>query len=388
MKKGLLPAISLLAVFFGCFSEPKENRLDSVYLDFGKSTPIKASEIFSEAYYLLLEEDITLPLVRPYKTVVQDSIIFVEDKELNNLFVFDNSGKIRTILKSAGVGPNEFIQIDEFSVSENKIYIQDDYLKKTLVFDFKGQLIEEKYHTYFGFNKFYWLGYELTYFDDYSQHGTDFHVLKNGELLISFDIGRTDKGLPPVSHQYGFVPDFSRNLVSFVAPYSYKVAFFNLEDFSQKYVSFDFGKFNFPKEEHINFLKDQWNNREAFVQNKYVSMLGYFGPLKKDYILSVSHGLGDPHWFILDKNFHVKRQFRIKDMENDLDGWILNSAIAWTIDDFVVLKINSNEFYNSVQKALDSGKTIDGNLKEFWDEQNEELLDDRLVLIFLKLKGE
>ncbi|MFC0655222.1 6-bladed beta-propeller [Mongoliitalea lutea] len=386
MKKSFLSILFLFPLLFSCLSEPKENHSNTVFLDFDKNSPVKALEIFSEAHYVFLEEDLSLPLVRPYKTVVQDSLIFVEDKELNNLFVFDISGKIKAIIKSSGVGPYEFVQIDEFSVSENKIYIQDDYLKKTLVFDYEGRFILEKKHTYFGFNKFYWLGYELTYFDDYNLHGTDFHFSKNDQVLHTFNIDRLDKSLPPVSHMYGFVPDFSKRLVSFVVPFSYKAAFFDLDGFNKYYVSFDFGKFNFPKDQHINFIKDQWNNKEAFIENKYVSMLGYYGPLKNGSILSVSHGLGDPHWFIFDGDLNVEKQFRLRDIENDLDSWNLNLPIAWSMEDFVIMKINSNEFYNRIVKVKESGKSIEGNLEEFWIKHQEELLDDRLVLVFLKVR--
>jgi hypothetical protein len=377
---------ALLAILLGCFPRYKESSSDVFFLDFEKSSSTKASEIFSEVNYLLLEEDTDLPLVRPYKIVVQDSLIFVEDKELNNLFVFDLSGEIKTVFKSLGKGPNEFTQIDEFSVSEDRVYIQDDYLKKTLIYDFNGHLLAEKYHDFFGFNKYYWFGYDFTYFDSYELHGTDFRVSKGDSILSLFDINRLDKSLPPVSHQYGFVPDFSRKEISFVVPYSYKVALFNLCDFKQRYISFDFGKFNFPREQHIAFLRDQWANKDVFVNNKYVSMLGYFGPLKDNYLLSVSHGLGDPHWFVMDEDMHVQTQFRLRDVENDIDGWALNSPIAWTVEDYVVTKINSNDFYNRVQKTITSGTNINGNLKEFWKEHSEELLDDRLLLVFLKVK--
>lgn len=386
MKGSDLILFALSVILLGCFPQHKESSSDVFFLDFEKSSPTKASEIFSEVNYLLLEEDTNLPLVRSYKIVVQDSLIFVEDKELNNLFVFDLSGKIKSVFKSLGKGPNEFTQIDEFSVSENRVYIQDDYLKKTLVYDFEGNLLSEEYHVYFGFNKYYWLGHELTYFDNHELLGTDFEVLKGDNIVGSLDINRLDKNLPPVSHQFGFVPDFSRKEISFVVPYSYRVAFFDLDDIKQRYISFDFGKYTFPREQHIAFLRDQWANKDVFVNNKYVSMLGYFGPLKENYLLSVSHGLGDPHWFVMDEEMHVKKQFRLRDVENDIDGWALNAPIAWTVEDYVVTKINSNDFYNRVQKTIKSGINIKGNLKEFWKKHSEELLDDRHVLVFLKVK--
>lgn len=373
-------------MFYSCLSGSKKNQSDVIFLDFGKSFPIKASEIFSEVYYLLLEEDTALPLVRPYKTVIEDSLIYVEDKELNNVFVFDLSGKIRTIIKSTGLGPHEFFQIDGFSVSENKINIQDDYLKKTLVYSINGEFIEEIFHPNYGFSKYYWKGNEFIYFDDFDLNNADFQVKKGSEIITSIEINRLDNGLPTVSHKYGFVPHFANLEVSFVIPYSYKVMLFGLDDPSQKIIEFDFGKFNFPQEEYIKFLRDQWNNKDLFIQNKYVSMITYFGPIRKEYLLSVSHGLGDPHWFVLDKAFDVKRQLRIKDLDNDIDGWQLNSTIVATFDDTIVLQINSNEFYNRVVKAKDSGKSIKGNLEELWNKHKEELLDDRLILVFLKTK--
>lgn len=66
-EKSFLSILFLFLLLFGCLSESKENHSKSVFLDFDKSSPVKASEIFSEAQYIFLEEDLSLPLVRPYK---------------------------------------------------------------------------------------------------------------------------------------------------------------------------------------------------------------------------------------------------------------------------------------------------------------------------------
>lgn len=384
--KSFVLGLIVLLVNVSCDVEHEVDYLNRVALDFENSNPIKASEIFDDFEYLLLEENPSLPLVRPYKILFQDSLIFVEDKDLNNLFIFNYLGEIQHILQSLGEGPREFIQIDEFSVSENKIYIQDDFLKKTLVYSIDGEFIEEIFHRNYGFSKFYWKGKEFIYFDNFDLNKADFHVKKGSEIITSIDINRLDNDLPPVSQKHGFLPHFTNLEVSFVVPYSYKVMLFGLNDPNQKIIEFDFGEFNFPQEEYKRFLRDQWNNKDLFIQNKYVSMISYFGPLKKEYLLSVSHGLGDPHWFVLDRDFKVKLQFRIKDLENDIDGWQLNSSIASSFDDNIVLHINSNEFYNRVEKTLETKSSLVGNMKDFWDQHREELLDDRLVLVFLKMK--
>ncbi|MDX5477715.1 MAG: hypothetical protein LPJ98_04605, partial [Cyclobacteriaceae bacterium] len=62
------------------------------------------------------------------------------------------------------------------------------------------------------------------------------------------------------------------------------------------------------------------------------------------------------------------------------------SSIASRFDNNIVLHINSNEFYNRVEKTLETKSSLVGNMKDFWDQHREELLDDRLVLVFLKMK--
>ena len=80
--KSFVLGLIVLLVNVSCDVEHEVDYLNRVALDFENSNPIKASEIFDDFEYLLLEENPSLPLVRPYKILFQDSLIFVEDKDL------------------------------------------------------------------------------------------------------------------------------------------------------------------------------------------------------------------------------------------------------------------------------------------------------------------
>jgi hypothetical protein len=373
-------------VFVACEYDISNQRTQTISLNFEHTTKQKASNFIKQINYLLLEQDSLLPLVNPYKIIYSDSIIFIEDRSLNNLFLFSTNGKIKNIIKATGTGPGQFNQIDEFFVSGNQIYITDEFLRKTLVFDIQGNIINELKNEHNLFNQFIENDIQYVFFNSPGPTQADFKVINNIKNSINlYNYGRLSTNLPSLAHLNGFIKNPYDQAIYFTIPFSYVVARFSQNgDFDT--ISFDFGKHNFPREAYLRFINDQWNNKDEFVEKKLVSGLNYFGPTHTGMILSVSKGLGDPYWFLFNNKMDLLMQLRVKDLENDINGMPFKSRIYSTYKNSIILSSNSVDLYNQYNNLEKTGVNLNIETNEFFSTNKENLIGDRLVLTVIKLK--
>jgi hypothetical protein len=88
--------------------------------------PVDLSEIGGSITYIPLETSQNTLVGRVSKTIVTDSLIFLETYPYK-LMAFDRSGRFVRNYSNVGRGPGEFIQINDFAVSpdQSKVYILD-----------------------------------------------------------------------------------------------------------------------------------------------------------------------------------------------------------------------------------------------------------------------
>lgn len=127
-------SIVLIFVLISCSTtnELKTEFEDERVIDLGRASESLLSSIFDSTSYVLLEEDEQVPLVNFFKTIVTDEYVYVQDNYLHNIFKFDHLGRIISIIKSTGAGPTEFSQITDFQVKNDTIIIRDNLLGKQL----------------------------------------------------------------------------------------------------------------------------------------------------------------------------------------------------------------------------------------------------------------
>lgn len=89
------------------------------------------------------------------KVVMSDSCIFVmENENQKGIYVFDHTGKFLYRVGSHGEGPEEFVELSDFSLNEEEgvIYLYDNARKKILVFSYKGDYIKDIQMNYYAGN--------------------------------------------------------------------------------------------------------------------------------------------------------------------------------------------------------------------------------------------
>lgn len=89
------------------------------------------------------------------KIVMSDSCIFVlENENQKGIYVFDHIGKYLYRIGNRGQGPEEFVDISDFSLNEEEqlIYLYDLARKKVLVFSYEGDFIKDIQMNYYADN--------------------------------------------------------------------------------------------------------------------------------------------------------------------------------------------------------------------------------------------
>lgn len=134
----------LLVLLITSCNKTSINEGVKIPLDLNNVEEGKFSDLFDSIEYILLKDTDSLPLVQPYKIVYGDSLIFVEDQQFDNLFIFRNDGKLKLVLKAKGGGPSEFNQLQDYQIFDDRITIMDIVSGKLIDFDFEGRFISEK----------------------------------------------------------------------------------------------------------------------------------------------------------------------------------------------------------------------------------------------------
>lgn len=200
MKKVML-YVFLIILSVACTSTKEEQK----GADMGDviSIPITDVETVNGMWSDFADEVIMIPLEisddcllgEIDKVVMSDSCIFVmENENQKGIYVFDHTGKFLYRIGSHGEGPEEFVELSDFSLNEEEgvIYLYDNARKKILVFSYEGDYIKDIQMNYYAFN----LEYQNGLF--YLYHESPVYGDPLCSLVIKNDKGETVNAYYPV----------------------------------------------------------------------------------------------------------------------------------------------------------------------------------------------
>ncbi|SEF92427.1 hypothetical protein SAMN03080598_01891 [Algoriphagus boritolerans DSM 17298 = JCM 18970] len=343
------------------------------------------SEFIDKMEYFLVKTDTSDFLVSPYKIVANDSVYFIEDSFQKKIYKYNKFTGTYASIGRPGEGPEENLELDDFSVTNEGIIIHDSKLKKFLQFNFAGDFIEEGKSLYHRSIFYQGDNFKLIYSHNDPEIGSRIiRVNNNGEIkgFLKIEDWFAQK---LTRDQNGFIYNSKLRKIFFLLPYTNEIAVFDEKGELIKIVKLEFGRYSFTKE--------AWNKYEDFnsqmnhaIENKLVFQVNSFLVLNDYYVISLNQEGGNGHLIILDHNFNLIRHF--SDLINDLDNVKL-SAIPWSAygDKFLFL-INSKRFINEnpfLDKELP--KIENSNINSFMDLYRGELFEDEYqVLVEVDLK--
>jgi hypothetical protein len=157
MKKNILYVL-LIFISIAC-DLTKEDKKNTVRGDI-VSIPItemetdygKLSDFAEDIKMIPLEISGDCILDKVEKIVMSDSCIFIMERyNQKGIYVFDHSGKYLYRVGNCGQGPDEFVDLSDFSLNEEQqlIYLYDIMRKKVLIFSFEGDFIKDIQMNYY-----------------------------------------------------------------------------------------------------------------------------------------------------------------------------------------------------------------------------------------------
>ena len=157
MKKNILYVL-LIFISIAC-DLTKEDKKNTVRGDI-VSIPItemetdygKLSDFAEDIKMIPLEFSGDCILDKVEKIVMSDSCIFIMERyNQKGIYVFDHSGKYLYRVGNCGQGPDEFVDLSDFSLNEEQqlIYLYDIMRKKVLIFSFEGDFIKDIQMNYY-----------------------------------------------------------------------------------------------------------------------------------------------------------------------------------------------------------------------------------------------
>lgn len=350
------------------FSEKKIEQTKSI--DLNEAEVGLFSDLFDSVGYVLLKENLNVPLVHLFKTVIDGNNIYVNDIHLNNLLKFDLKGNHISTLKSNGSGPKEFIQIEDFQIIGDSILIYDSNLGKQIYFNQKFEFLKEIKIINNSTNFYKGNTYNLFLLNTLiAEKDKLFLKTNNNGEVIEYFTGNQN-GIGKVKLLHGFIKNHQTAEISITIPFSYDLAIFR-EDGNLKEIK----TFEFLKAKESENLPGQLKLINAFI------------PFSKLNLMSTYHGK-DGYQLLFDQDF--KLQYIAKNLVNDLDGLNYYFLPITYSKEFVVLYFPSIDLYNLYKNSEREIKEKFPNNKihKFIEEQESEIKSDRHILVFLKIKEE
>lgn len=381
--------VALLFILASCHkTEVSEFKNSAMEINLDYSTAGKFSEIASSVEYVVLESTEENPIVWPLNLKTdRKGNFYLRDFTTHKLLVFDTTGKLTLSFSPKGKGPQEYFQISDFQLTEDKIIILDTSISKILEFDHQGIFLGEhrfgnKFFTFFMGNDFV-LNFS-SYSPDFDQNNFVKTDLSSGNWEGCLRIEDAKLNIGNFVFQNGFMSNYHNHYVYFNIPFSTQVARFDGDSGDLNTVfDFDFGRYALPVEYYRLQKSKMYELQE---RGNLVRQINAFFPFKDFYLLNVSQGMGrKSHYILLSNTGEVL--FQKFGLINDLDEMEID-GFPWSFSqDEVIFMLSSNDFLDAyTQKFLKGKKNPTNGIHDFVKRNEELLRQDTKVLVKFKLK--
>lgn len=136
--------------FLWCFlfllsCKQEEKSIPEIRVDIDHPEYCRMEQFFYEPEVVFLQHDTLGFLGSVSRVFLGEKKIYVLDKRLNSVGIFERNGKYLTVIRPAGRGPGEFDQLTDFFVNEDKeeLVIYADRPYKFLYYDLGGHFKKE-----------------------------------------------------------------------------------------------------------------------------------------------------------------------------------------------------------------------------------------------------
>ncbi|MDO9554051.1 MAG: 6-bladed beta-propeller [Rhodonellum sp.] len=371
----------ILFVFLSC---TKEFDKEKISINLNDTKELKYSDIFESFEYIFLQIPDSVPLINPSKLTANEFGVFVQDREPNNLLIFNSSGKFEKIIKSSGPGPGEFLNLEDFQILQGEILILDNNLKKLIKFDLLGAFKEENKIEFHPYNIHQSSNQLLMYFANRPEYENFSIVGKNRNDLLGMKKVQEEFIGINYSSTSGFIKDDLSKKIFLKLDTSYEVVVFDETGNIENEIEFDFGRYNFPNQKRMEFGLSP--ERYTYLrENNMVENLFSFLPLKNNFLATIVQIGLKTKYILLDED--LKRYTVISKFINDFDHFEGDFSPISQFNGNIILFKDSRSFQKEYLKSF-GGKSISSNIfnkpdgiHQFYKINEHDFQNDNFVVI-------
>lgn len=365
-------------LFLGCTPNSnkvgKENEKGGENIDKFRFTnhALEDSTLFKECHIVPLEtndDSFIQKISRIYKT---NDDIFILDKSLNKLSVFDVHGNYRHKIENIGNGPHEYVSVMDFCLDTEKkeILLLCDRPYKIMRFKYDGQFVEEIKQTDLFRNILMSDGYIYCNRIESGKRGLNEYEIycmsSNGEPRGNI-LKRRDNITNKTHHVGNFLN--KSKYIYYTRRFDNRVYQVTGNESKERY-TLDFGKFNVP--EHLSEEQDFKKFRSECDEKKYIYSITEFTENEKYIIFLTNQAI-----CVYDKNKETFTGYpTIKNSEFGIES---NSFLANGNDgNSIFMTINPAMLY-MLKDYMDDNE----NIASLFEKVKE---DDNPILLFYQFK--
>lgn len=136
----------ILVALVVCVSSCREEKTGVSHIVINTVDGVRAmSDIIDTAYYIPLHVTKESSLSTANKLLYSDGQYFVFDMRFSKISVYDSNGRLSYVLDEHGHGKGEYLEIRNFTVTDGKLFVIDNFLHKIHVYSGKtGKYIASK----------------------------------------------------------------------------------------------------------------------------------------------------------------------------------------------------------------------------------------------------
>lgn len=347
--------------FYSCKKQESVLVVDEI-ISYSERNIGDIAELIENVEFIPLEDSELALLRDASKIVVDQNRIYVHDRRINKLVIFNEIGDFLFSIDKKGAGPEEYIELKNFAVDDSLFYFIDNYTNKLRFYDKFSGLYKGKYDLPFVVD-------DVEIFDNgdflfcVSPYGGEFNLNQTPHRIFITDntlnikerfLGYEKKHDDPIDKQFYFNKD--NDYIYFnVAMQDYIYSFSKSGLLEYKTLSIDFGDKVIPDEyrndfeasspyrflyetpyfidEYILFDINAGEYLEVFIYDKKTKRWYMNNPTdRNNYILPVRYAQGKHIYSLLFEGFDsyhdlVKNGFNRASFEVEEhiknEGWVL-----------------------------------------------------------------
>ena len=363
-------------VFFGC--KKSTQRAD---VDLDRTVTISATsieEVFADTSYFgkpqiivleTLEESLLSEMSR---IAIANNNLFIFDKNLMNILIFDITGKYINKIDRIGQGPEEYLQISDFALDTNKeqIILLCDVPNKLMYFAYNGDFVKEE-----SLNAYYMqlvTDSEYVYFEKMN------NIETNGSQLamLNTETGIVQEGIEVIDiKNYFFIKGNSLSKgddILYVRRYDNSIYGIKNGEIEQRY-TVDFGKYTFPD----RLIEEESTERilKECHENEYIFSMA--DAINNDHYIMFKTNLG---LFIYDKSKDILKGY--KQMLNTKVANLFPTYLILENTDKIVFSIDDPSFIKHAVKRIPDEMKTDNKYSEIL-EIADKLTDENNPVLFI-----